>query len=162
MSEFLDLTRYKVAFIDFDDTLCVHLNHRTWSDWWMNCFNGSAENYLDPNNCAKDVGMQELLDRLRLIGMNVICLTWSDTSLVVVPKKKWIDASYGAGKVDMVIAVSSIAYKLEFMDQYRDRMGLSASEILVIDDHPDVNNGALSRRYTIITPQEIAVRFGNC
>ena len=161
MGNYIDLSSYKAAFIDFDDTLYTHLDHGKWDDWFMNCLNGSAASYLEASHGCAGVGMKEFVDRLNLVGVHTFCITTMNSSIVVIPKQKWCDETFGKGKIQQVIGVKDDAYKIQFALEYGYRMGITNDKILICDNSVKVCELAEDNGLKWMTPQEVAVTLAN-
>lgn len=157
----LDLSNIKVVFIDFDDSLCIHLNHATWLDWFSNCVFGNGDIYLTDGKCAPMPGMAEFIKDCIEANTTRICLTWAFADFVSEPKKKFINYHYGDNAIDKLYCIGTREYKVEFIREYCLNLGLKPWNVLIVEDHPETEEEAILEGYTIVTPQEISVRYLN-
>lgn len=158
----LDLSGIKAAFIDFDDCAVIHHDHGNWDDWWRSCYEGKDDAYKIGERVFALPGLTNLLKDLHELGVNVDFLTWSNTSIIVIPKTKVLGKLYGLNMFDHVISVCSREYKIEFIKQFCNEYALAPQEVLVVDDHPETVGEALKEGYLVATPQEIVCRYARC
>lgn len=155
----IDLDGVLVAFIDFDDTAVVHLDHGKWDGWFKHCVCDSPTPYFKEGRTAPMLGMKSFLDTLRLKGISAFCLTVSETSIVVVPKEKVLQKYYGDNCVEKVISVGSRELKTKFIKDYCDEFCVPLKCVFVVDDHPDTLCECQACGCKVATPQEICCRY---
>lgn len=155
----LSLAKIWVAFIDFDDTAVIHLVHNDWPDWFNNNLIGVPDSYFRNNRTAPMPGMKEFLDELMSRDIDIYCLTASDSSLVVEPKKAVLDTYYGEGVFKKVISCHPREYKIRLIQEYAHNNELAPRSILVVDDHPETIYECRKLGFTVATPQEICIRY---
>lgn len=146
----------KAAFIDFDDTACVHLVHGEYD----------TDDYLFMDRMPYDdwgskplPGLKFLLAALMVQKADIYCLTYVWESLILSLKKRWLDCKYKAGTFTDVIGVSSNEYKLRMIKLYAKRRRIPMSSILVVDDNQGVIELASAEGCVCMTPQEVVARF---
>lgn len=155
----LDLTYIKHCFLDFDDTLCVHLVHdRVHLDWFTAMFNRDVSFYSDKDFVPLP-GMLEFLQTLQTNGVVVYGLTWTDYSFVASTKKLWVDKKY-PGLVKDVIGTASREGKVEFLTDYQHMFGCYRDEILLVDDLYTTVNEARDAGFQVMSASEVAARYG--
>lgn len=149
----------QVAFIDFDDTLVIHLNRSQWSDWFEGCLNGLPDPYLKNSRTAPMPGMKGLLSELADNNIPMFCLTWAWCSIVAKPKERVLDAYYGANIFEGVITTGTRQDKLRFIKRYCEEFCLEPNQVLVVDDHEDTVEECRDYGCKVMTPQEVCCLY---
>ncbi len=149
----------KLAFIDFDDTAIVHLDHGVWRDFTESRLKGTGDMYRLGKRTAPLPGMSNLLKQLKELKIPVFCLTVVDDSLIIKCKADVLDKAYGPGMFKDVIGVSSREGKMKFIKELRGEFLAAPCQVLIVDDHPDTVYEAIRKGMLTATPQEIVCRY---
>lgn len=157
----VDIDRFKVVFIDFDDSAVIHIDHGKWDNFNKDLWEGNENTYKLNERVVPLPGLMYLLKRFKVNHANVYCVTWAYTSLVVKPKTAALIKAYGEGMFKEVISVCSREYKIKLMREFCSEYGIDTSDVLVIEDHPDTVHESLEAGYTVMTPQEVSCRYAN-
>lgn len=155
----VDLSKIKVAFLDFDDTMCIHLDHSQWHEWFRDCLTGSGEIYLDRSKCAPMPCMDYLINDLKNANILRICLTWAEVDFVKEPKEGFIRHYYGDDAINQLYCTGTREDKIKFIIQYCKTYGLKHEEVLVVEDNQNTISEVLMAGCVLMTPQEVAVRY---
>lgn len=154
----VNLNSIKTVFVDFDDTLCVHLRSNTeelkHEDWIRDMVRGNKDWYLDSARHVDVPAMRDYLKLCNSANIPVICVSWSTTSLAYNAKIKFLDKKY-PGLVERFVLVGSREAKLQLLDNWCKSMGFAKSEILLIDDHPDTQYEVRAAGYNSCSPMTI-------
>lgn len=153
-----DPSTLKYVFIDYDDTLCVHMRDKRGSSTWFKAmFTGDVNFYGEPDFC-KLPGMERFLGKLKAYGCDVYGLTWADYSFTVDVKNAWVQKNY-PGKIKSTIGVGCREKKVIFITEFMKMVECRPDEILVVDDHPDTLSEALDVGFQAMSASEVCGRF---
>lgn len=157
----LDLDKINVAFLDFDDTLCIHLNHNNNNndDWFKAQIYDKIDYYLDENKFAPSPGMKTLIKELEKRNIPVFGLTMTDYGTVEPLKLKFVHHYYG-DYIKKMICTSSKELKIRFIKKYCDELRIyHLDRALLVDNNTDTIHMAMNAGINIRTPQEISVYY---
>lgn len=156
----LNLDNTKVAFLDFDDTLCIHLSHlRNYDDWFKAQITDDKEYYLDKDKFAPSLGMRSLIKELEKRDIPLYGLTMTDYGTVEPLKLAFVHHYYGTHMKKMV-CTSSKENKITFIKRYCEQFNISKMQnVLLVDNNTDTIHMAMAEEIDIRTPQEIAVYY---
>lgn len=147
---------FKLAFFDFDDTLCVHPHNKGEHDdirYLQRCIKGDWE-YRDSMLPER---MVTLTSEMSAEGTEMYCLTCGKHSLTRNIKGKFLDKWYNNIFKD-VIVTSSPEMKITVMEAFADLYGIPKSEILFVDDWWYTVDLAEKAGFTVLsTAQVLAV-----
>lgn len=155
----MNWSKIKAAFFDFDDTLCIHLDHSPWLEWFRDCITGDGDIYLDKNKCAPMPCMEYLINDCKNAGIPRICLTWAQVDFVKEPKMKFIEHYYGDDAINKIYCTGTREDKVKFILEYCHEFGLKPEEVLVVEDNCSTIHEVLEAGCILMTPQEVAVRY---
>lgn len=154
-----DLNTIRVAFIDFDDTAVIHLDHGKWGDWFDCCLRDNPAPYYRDGRTAPLPGMSNFLHELVKREIVTYCLTWDHVATTAIPKQKVLDSYYGEGRFKRVIVCCSREQKVKFIQEYCEQYNIKPYNVLVVDDTVATIDACHALGCTVATPQEICVRY---
>ncbi len=146
---------YSAIFVDFDNTLCLHMNRINYAD--SNLLFGDSETACEKwfKHSIVNETLIEYLEEQRLRNTVIILLSDSGSTQLEA-KKLWVEQNCPPQLFSRIVATSIDCGKLLYIKSYMTYMGLSAQDILLIDDTPDTYNTASVRGICdIVTPQYI-------
>ena len=158
----VNLRKIKVAFFDYDDTLCVHrhisVNRPEKSTWDKAILLDVADWYSHPEYCVPQPAIQEFVTKLKGHGVKCHCLTWSNTNQLERARRKFLDENYNEA-FDKIYIVGSREYKIDILENYVGLLHFKRDEILLVEDHPDTIYEARSKGFNALTVSEIVVEW---
>lgn len=156
----LDLQNIKVAFLDFDDTLCIHLSHlRIYNDWFQAQITDNKKYYLNRDLFAPQPGMKTLIQKLEQNNIPTFGLTMTEYSTVEPLKLAFVHHYYG-NYMKKMICTSTKEHKISFIKRYCELYNFdSLKNVLLVDNNTDTIHMAMDAGIDIRTPQEISVYF---
>lgn len=139
-----DLSLYRLAVFDFDDTLAIHPSYLYDDDKFghTSCLTGDPNYYS--HSYAPPV-MQNLIANLRNECVYLMCLTHESTSLVQPLKQSFLDKWYGPG-IELVFT-SKPEYKPRDICIKCNMLGIEPCDVLFIDDK--IGTVVAARKYGI-------------
>lgn len=145
-----DLSRIKVMFFDFDNTLAIHERMCEIPDYTLKILE-DPENvynqYTKPN-----AGIKLFLESFK--STPKFCITLTTTSLEGEVKQMWLDKNF-SGEFSKTICTATLEEKVNVMCTYAKVFKLKPEEILFIDDHVETTSLAKDAGVVVMTPQEI-------
>ncbi len=155
----LDLKNIEVAFLDYDDTLCIHLTHlRNYDRWFEAQILEDKKYYLDKNLYAPQPGMKTLIQKLEENKIPTFGLTMTEYSTVEPLKLEFTHYYYG-NHIKKMICTSTKEHKISFIKNYCDFYNIDLKNALLVDNNTDTIHMAMDAGINIRTPQEISVYF---
>lgn len=159
----LDLTEntnVKVAFLDFDDSICIHINKkRIYENWFEAQVKHDLNYYLNKEKYLPMPGIKYLLKRLEKLNIPTFGLTCTEYSTVAPLKLNFVHYYYGNHMQEM-ICVGKKKSKIEFIKNYCKVHNISVENVLLIDDNNKIIHFAIDAGINIRTPQEICACYG--
>ena len=160
----MDLSNIKVAFFDYDDTLCIHRVFESgWrgddlyiralvlndEDWYINC------KYCRPSSAVDKFA--QLLEQNGIVN-NV--LTWSECNMLEAARRKFLEVNYEA-VFNKIYIVGNREDKVKLISDFAVVLGLRREQILLIDDHPTTRGEFREAGFKTISVSEIMVMAEN-
>lgn len=155
----IDLDRIKICFMDFDDTICIRTNWRSNLDYYDRIIAGDSSFY-NRESRAVGKGIPEFVSQCGKHNVKLYVLTWGKSNLAYRAEKGWLDSTFGKGMFEDVIFTSSREYKIDVMKHYSKALLLHESEILFVDDVPEITDMAFKEGFSVASPQLIALTYG--
>lgn len=150
----LNLDKIKVAFFDFDDTLCIHSLHREWGVQ----FSGSIPSTIfDEFRCADNVQMKQFINILVEKGVELHLISVA-RGAIRPAKLAWVKEHYGVSMIDS--CTEEIEEKAGKMKEYCESRQLPCSEVLFVDDLWSSVEAAAAVGIRALSPMEV-VNFIN-
>ena len=160
----VDLSKVKVAFFDFDDTLCVHrylnVNRPTRDEWDKAIVTGSKDWYSNTKYCVPQPAIQAFVHTMAKNNVVCHCLTWSELNLLEGARRKFLDEHYDK-IIDKIYITGSRDGKLKVMDKYVNLLGYKPEELLLIEDHPVTIDECRKAGYSVLTVSELVMEWSN-
>ena len=148
----------RAVFVDFDDTLCVHLTDRNhfddYDEWLRAMITSDLRFYLNKEKYAVQEEVRDFCKKLKEKGALCAVITWNSSNIVYKPKKNFVD-TYCPGLFDNLYITGSREGKLKLIENYCKIYDLKPYEVLVIDDHPETGNEMRNAGFSHLTPLAI-------
>lgn len=154
----------KLIFFDYDDTLFVHYaaNRFGDDDKIMRAIlseeailPGSGYRVYENLGVANPLIKQFVEEDAK--NIDKLCITWVADSIMLPPKKQWLDKYY-PGLISDVVGTSSPSRKIQTMRLIAESRKLRPSECLIIDDKYDTVAQAIEAGYRGMTTVEVMTR----
>lgn len=156
----IDLKKAKVVLFDFDDTLCLHTQHR--KDTQV-----EREKYISENvftsgdftekwdNTKISTTMDRFMHKCNELGLELGLVSSVENYRIAKNKVRWVKAVYGLKLRNYCTSVSDGGTaKVNMMQAIADSKGLANDEILIIDDWWIVLEAAANRGFQAASPME--------
>lgn len=153
-------TNIKVAFLDFDDTLCIHLNkQRNKDEWFKAQVNQDLNYYLNEKKYRPMIGMNYLIHKLEDLKIPTFGLTCTEYSTVESLKLNFVHHYYG-NYIQKMICTATKEFKIKFIENYCNLKNIRLDNVLLVDDNSITIHLAMDAGINIRTPQEICACYG--
>lgn len=156
----IDLKKAKVVLFDFDDTLCLHTQHR--KDTQV-----EHEKYMSDNvftsgdfpeawdNTKISTTMDRFMHKCNELGLEIGLISGVENFRVAKNKVRWVKAVYGLKLRNYCTAASDDGgTKVSMMQAIADSKGLANEQILIIDDWWVILDAAANRGFQAASPME--------
>lgn len=154
----------KLIFFDYDDTLFVHYaaNRFGDDDKIMRAIlseeailPGSGYRVYENLGVANPLIKQFVEEDAK--NIDKLCITWVADSIMLPPKKQWLDKYY-PGLISDVVGTSSPSRKIQTMRLIAESRKLQPREVLFVDDKYDIVAQAIEAGYRGMTTVEVMTR----
>lgn len=157
-----DLTKIKVVFADFDNTVCVHLNpHRdiNLDTAWRNAmYTGNEDWYLEEDLYRVQDNVRAFLTMCKYCGASIYGLSQHESNIVYKAKRKFLDVKL-PDVFDELYLTARRCDKVEFIKAWCSAFEISLSDVLMLDDHPETLYEARNAGINAISPITIATVY---
>lgn len=155
-----DFSGIELVIFDFDDTLCIHINHGDWINYHKHLLERNVINdYLNTDNCVPMPYMKEFIYKCMESKLKRICLTHAPYDYVMGAKKEFLDFYYGKDAMNDFYCCGRREDKVGFIRTYCNSFYMNPSSVLVVEDHPTTLEEVKQMGCRIMTPQEVAARY---
>lgn len=156
----LDLSRIKLVFCDFDDTICIHLsnniNRPTEKQWneargegYRDIYTETFKDIIVPNEFLHKWLLTYVTDAEKyLLSWTEPCFLGAKFHYAV---EKFSDVHFSGAYCS-----PNAREKVEILKQIASVRGFAYNELLLIDDHPTVIEIARSEGFSAISTIEVA------
>lgn len=147
------MQQIKLAFIDFDDTICVHpknrpiVGHEHWDKLALTGVDIYKESVIP-------VRMKQFIQDLVNDGIQLICLTHAPNTIIVDTKNDFLKKNY-PDCFTKLVATSTTAEKVTVMKTYSEALNIPPEEILFVDDLIATLEIAREAGFNVIHPLQI-------
>ena len=125
----IEIERVRVAFFDFDDTLCIHSVHK---DMGSELRTSNTYEIFDKFGCRVNKQMANFIDQLKEMGVEMHLVSATSDKNVVALKLEWVLRKYGVSMINS--CVEDHNYKVSRIKEHCDSRGLNYDETLFVDD----------------------------
>ena len=150
----IKIGQLKCVLYDFDDTLCIHRDHResesSKADYDRDVFLNGAGAWRD---CATNQHMKEFIDMCEANGVRQGLISATTSAKHMQGKVDWVKENYGIELENF--CVSTPEAKLRIMLALADTSGFHKYEILIIDDYFENVTRAANAGFMACTPMEV-------
>jgi len=156
----IDLKKAKVVLFDFDDTLCLHPQHR--KDTQVEHEKFMSDNVFTSGDFTEtwdDTKISTTMDRFmhkcNELGLELGLVSSVENYRVAKNKVRWVKAVYGLKLRNYCTSASDGGTaKVNMMQAIADSKGLANEQILIIDDWWVVLEAAANRGFQAASPME--------
>lgn len=150
----INLDQLKCVLYDFDDTLCIHKDHRE---------SGSREAAYDSDvllngagawrDCATNLHMKEFMNICEANGVRQGLISATTSAKHMNGKLDWVKEKYGVDLENFCVGTPDA--KLRVMIALADTSDFHKYEILIVDDYFENVTRAANAGFMACTPMEI-------
>lgn len=156
-----DVGNIKVAFFDYDDTVCVHLcmfGKSLQKNYEAACLARDKEFYMDDSSCLPLEPVQMFAKLLKDKGIDCNILTWAGEEDLVPARWEFLNKYYPEIFKELYRAVSR-EDKVKFLSAFALEHGLKAEEILIVEDHPTTEGECRRAGFKAVSVSELCALF---
>lgn len=156
----IDLKKAKVVLFDFDDTLCLHPQHR--KDTQVEHEKFMSDNVFTSgdfpeawDNTKISTTMDRFMHKCNELGLEIGLISGVENFRVAKNKVRWVKAVYGLKLRNYCTPASDGGdTKVSMMQAIADSKDLANEQILIIDDWWVVLEAAANRGFQAASPME--------
>lgn len=147
------LDNIKLVAFDFDDTLCIHTEHK-WNalmeeDYISRIIRNEDFSY----GGQKNIQMQELINECKDLGIELVLLSHTECAKGAALKVQWVKNNYGVEMENL--CVGQREKKLDYLKGYAQVRHITYSEAMLIDDHPYTVSEFANAGFMVAIPMEV-------
>ena len=147
------LDNIKLVAFDFDDTLCIHTEHK-WNalmeeDYISRIIRNEEFSY----GGQKNIQMQELINECKDLGIELVLLSHTECAKGAALKVQWVKNNYGVEMENL--CVGQREKKLYYLKEYARMRHITYSEAMLLDDHPCTVSEFANAGFMVATPMEV-------
>lgn len=154
------LENIKLAFFDYDDTLCIHrtFEHgsRTREAWAQSCVDDDDNWYMNSKYCAPSKSVGKFAKVLSDKGTICNVLTWAETNFLERARWRFINTYYEARFSNLYVSGTREG-KLQVAKFISKTLGFQPNEVLLVDDHPATREEFRSHGFRTLSVSELMV-----
>lgn len=148
----IKLDQLKCVLYDFDDTLCIHKDHREGSDaaYDRDVLINGAGAWRD---CDINPHMKAFMNMCEASGVRQGLISATTSAKHMQGKVAWVKENYGVELENFCVGTPEA--KLRIMLALADTSGFHKYEILIVDDYFENTTRAANAGFMACTPMEI-------
>jgi hypothetical protein len=155
--EKLDIDRFSIIAVDFDDTLCIHSSYvrDELTDGGMDYIDKhlqDTEQYPE-SICKVNNQMKLYLNTAEILNKDIGLISATYTAIQAANKLKWVEKNYGIQMENWCVGRGS--NKIPMLEALMRAKGCQRSQILFIDDMREYLLEAQQHGFVAATPMEI-------
>ncbi|MCM1215095.1 MAG: hypothetical protein NC548_11310 [Lachnospiraceae bacterium] len=152
-----DLSKVKVVFCDWDDTLAIHNKNEHWHDhdeYLKSGFCDSDEYYTETVRARPNVAIHALLSKLKTTNY---VLTWCNYTFLLRARRKFLSMYYTDIDFSKIYVVASPDKKRQLIEDFMKVFGYKKTQVLLIEDRLDTLESCWDVCLTAYVPELYAL-----
>ena len=158
----VNMDEIKLAFFDYDDTLCIHrhngVRRPTVEEFDTARVTEDIGYYMNLQWFTYSPAVKDIVSSLYNKGVKLYVLTWASDDTLVSARQAFLSHYYGDVFSGLTV-VGSRESKIAFARMYSRINKIPGSQILIVEDHPDTRYDFLVAGFSALSVSEIASDF---